>query len=234
MRRVFSLVIAGIAMAAASALPPFEASGGEVRIGVGGGFLGVSVTSIKEARFRNVIKQQYDYSCGSAAVASLLTYHYEQPTTEQEVFEVMWGGGDKESIRRLGFSLLDMQRYLATRGYRSDGFRVPLDKLAETRVPAITLINTNGYKHFVLVKGLRGGNVLVGDPALGAKVIPRPVFERMWEGIVFVIRDKLQIARRHFDTDKAWAVRADAPFGTVMQRGGLGAFLISLPGPGEF
>lgn len=234
MSRIFCLFAASIALTVGSTFPAVEATGGEVRLGIAGGFLSVPVTSIKEARFRTVIRQQYDYSCGSAAVASLLTYHYERPTSEQEVFQVMWEGGDKKSIRRLGFSLLDMQRYLASRGFRSDGFKVPLDKLAETRVPAITLINTNGYKHFVVVKGLRDGQVLVGDPALGVKVIPRPVFEQMWEGIVFVIRDKVRIARRHFNSDQTWAVKADAPFGSVMQRGGLGAFLISLPGPGEF
>ena len=125
-------------------------------VAVSAGIFNVPVASIKESRFRSIIRQQYDYSCGSAALASLLTYHYGIPKTEQEVFKEMWEHGNQEAIARLGFSMYDMKLYLESIGLRSDGFRVPLDRIAGTRVPAITLINTNGYKHFVVIKAVEG------------------------------------------------------------------------------
>jgi hypothetical protein len=46
--------------------------------GIGGGD-NVLVKSMKERKFEQVVRQQYDFSCGSAALATLLTYHYENP-----------------------------------------------------------------------------------------------------------------------------------------------------------
>ena len=226
--RVASLCL----LLAAAASAPAQA--GSITLSTNGGFLGVPVTSIKEARFATVIKQQYDFSCGSAAVASLLTYHYGRPTTEQEVFREMWEVGDQEKIRKLGFSLLDMKRYFDGRGLRADGYQIGLDKLAKAGVPAITLIDTNGYKHFVLVKGFEGDEVLVGDPALGMNVTSRAEFEAMWNGIVFVIREEFEVAREHFNQNKEWRVRVKAPFGTALSREGLANFIMLLPGTNTF
>src|SRR3546814_13412897 len=59
--------------------------------------------------FRSVIRQRYDFSCGSAALATLLTYHYGAPTSEAMPFRAMWEKGDREAIRKVGFSMLDMR-----------------------------------------------------------------------------------------------------------------------------
>ena len=73
------------------------------------------------------------------------------------MFERMYASGNRAKIRAEGFSLLDMRRYLRSVGYEADGFELPLDKLLEEGVPAIVLLNDRGYRHFVVVKGLRGG-----------------------------------------------------------------------------
>lgn len=36
----------------------------------------IRLTSLKEARFKTTVAQQYDFSCGSAATATLLTFQY--------------------------------------------------------------------------------------------------------------------------------------------------------------
>lgn len=56
-----------IALAAACLVAGTAAEAGSVSLTNSGGTFGVRVTSIKEARFNNVIKQEYDFSCGSAA-----------------------------------------------------------------------------------------------------------------------------------------------------------------------
>ena len=47
----------------------------------------------------------------------------------------MFVRGDQAKIKREGFSLLDMKRYLEAHGFEADGFEEPLDKLAEARHP---------------------------------------------------------------------------------------------------
>ncbi len=223
---------AALLAAAFVLLGPRLADAGQVGIHfAGGGQFNVGVISLKEARFKTVLKQRYDFSCGSAALASLLSFHYERPTTEEAVFTAMYRLGDKERIHRTGFSLLDMKGYLEAEGLRADGFRVTLEKLDAARVPAITLINTNGYKHFVLIKGLRGDEVVVGDPALGVRVYRRDAFVAMWEGIAFIIRDEPDLARRNFNSEQDWAVRVKAPFGAALNGQSLASFTVNLPPP---
>lgn len=195
----------------------------------------INVVSYKEARFSHVVKQKYDFSCGSAAIASLLTYHYEYPVTEQEVFSDMYDMGDKEKINQEGFSMLDMKNYIESLGFRADGYRISLKKLHEMAgVPAVVIINSNGYNHFVVIKGVRGEEVLVGDPALGAKVIRVDEFENIWNGLVFIIRSDVELGRAGYDRDEEWRVRSRAAFGTVLSRRDLAQFSVTLPGPMDF
>jgi len=216
-------------------VPCFSAHAGFVSIsGIGGDFA-VSVTSYKEARFQTVLKQQYDFSCGSAALASLLTYHYGDQVSEKQVFEAMFEKGDQQRIRQQGFSLLDMQGFLEARGYKADGFRVSLDTLVHNaRVPAIVLTNTNGYRHFVILKGATEDSVLIGDPALGVRAVPRPQFEASWDGLMFLIRSHADIGRSRFNLPEEWAVERKAPYGTALTNQGLANFTLLLPRELEF
>lgn len=210
------------------------ADAGQVSLDAAGGHYGVPVVSLKAARFQTVVQQKYDFSCGSAAVATLLTYHYDTPTDETEVFKAMWRDGDKAQIRQVGFSMLDMKRYLEARGFVADGFEIGIDDLAKVGVPAITLVNTRGYNHFVVVKGLIGDDILVGDPALGVNVVAREAFEAVWNGIVFVVRNQADIARSYFNNKRDWRVRPRAPSDNALIRDGLSTFGLLLPGRQQF
>ncbi len=205
-----------------------------VRISGWGGAYNLRLTSLKEARWKTVVRQKYDYSCGSAATATLLTFHYDQPTGEEEVFVAMFEAGNKEIIQAKGFSMFDMKQYLDARGLQSDGFRMSLEKLAKLRVPGITMIETDSYKHFVVIKGIDRGKVLVGDPTLGLTVYPRDKFERLWSGALLAIRRDVKTARKHFNEDRDWSVLPKAPVGETIRRRALGIFSTLLPGRNEF
>lgn len=183
---------------------PVQAGTVVVDSAAAGSGLRVETESYRERRFRGIIQQGRDFSCGSAALATMLNFYYEWPTSEQEILESMYIHGDQERIHKEGFSLLDMKNYLASIGMPADGYRLPLDKLNAVKVPAIVLLDIDGYLHFVVVQGVRDDTVLVGDPALGRKIIPRKEFEEMWNGIMFVIRGQYDIARRHFDRPEDW------------------------------
>lgn len=149
----------------------------------------LSVVSYRDIPFRTVVRQRYDFSCGSAALATLLRYHYDRQVGEEQVFRAMYAAGDQDVIRRVGFSLLDMKQFLEASGYQADGFRLSIDDLAGMNKPAIVMIDTAGYKHFVVFKGEDAGRVLIGDPALGLKIYSRDQFAAMWNGVAFVVRE---------------------------------------------
>ena len=192
------------------------------------------VTSLKEARFKRTIKQQYDFSCGSAAVATLLTYQYNYPVTEQMAFAEMFANGDQDKIRRQGFSLLDIRRFLEAHGFVADGYELPLQKLADTNTPAIVLISEHGYHHFVVVKGLKNGRVLLGDPATGTRPMPLASFEEQWEDhVLFVIHGRPRPAAL-FNDPSDWRVAPSAPLYTSINHDGLYFVVLPKHGAGDF
>ncbi len=200
---------------------------------MGGGDYTLPLTSLKQSRTRTTLIQKYDFSCGSAAIATLLTHHYNYPVTEETVFQGMYEHGDQAKIHREGFSLLDMKRFLAAHGFEADGFQLPLDKLNEARVPAIVLINESGYHHFVVVKGVQDERVLLGDPARGTRTMSRKDFEAKWQdSLLFVIHN--QMDRAKFNVAAEWRVTPRAPLGSGIGRASMMDYTLPKMGPGDF
>ena len=198
---------------------------------LGGGSYSLPVISLKQSRVAGTVLQQFDFSCGSAAVATLLTHHYGVPVAEQTVLQEMYAVGDQPKIQKEGFSLLDMKRYLAGLGFTADGFKQPLDKLNEARVPAVALVNEAGYHHFVVIKGLDATHVLVGDPAKGIRALSRAQFDSIWiDGLLFVIHNRMDQAR--FNQRSDWGAVPRAPL--LAARDGLAGVGLVKHGPGDF
>jgi len=225
-RRIHTWCAALAFGAAMLAIGPIAARAGTLDYTLGGVSYRVPVVSLREARFQTIILQKYDYSCGSAALASLLTFHYGRPTTEEEVFKAMFAAGDQDKIRREGFSLLDMKAYLGQVGLVADGFKVTLDRLAQLGVPVITLINTGGYRHFVIIKGMDKDEIVLGDPAQGVLVAKKTQFQAVWSGIALIIRNEASRGKQNFNLAQDWRVRQKAPFGTALTRDSLADFTL--------
>jgi hypothetical protein len=183
--------------------------------------------------FRRTWHQQYDFSCGSAALATLLTFQYDRPTDETSVFKTMYAVGDQAQIRAKGFSLLDMKRYLQSLGYTADGVRVSLDTLRSVGVPAIALIADRGYRHFVVIKGVDGNRVLIGDPALGRRILSRHDFEKQRVGnLFFVIRSHRKLA--HFNLSADWQSETSPPLSVGIDRRLLDTEFLNIPNESRF
>jgi hypothetical protein len=181
-------------------------------VGLGGGAATTTLESFQEKKYKATIAQQYDFSCGSAALATLLTYNYDIPVSEPEVFRDMFDNGDKKVIAESGFSLLDIKNYLARRGLEANGYRAPLSKLAEVRLPAIVLINVRGYAHFVVLEGIRDGWVLLSDPANGMRSESIGEFQEHWSGIFFLILTNAEQAQQSFNNREKWAAAPAVPW----------------------
>jgi predicted double-glycine peptidase len=235
-RRSWRLAGAALALAVAGCTgTPLPEGAGRVNFSPTLNF-DLPVTSLIGRRFETVVRQQYDFSCGSAALATLLRFHYDDPQNEQSVFLAMFRNGDQAQIRRLGFSLLDMKRYLAARGIAADGFKVSLEQIAKARTPGIALIDFDGYRHFVVVKGIDDQTVLLGDPSLGLRRETLGRFARQWNGVFFIVSgmQASAAAGAHFDmpADLERAPRA-RPFLTADPLE-VAQLALTRPGPGEF
>jgi predicted double-glycine peptidase len=143
------------------------------------------VRSLLEMRHENVVIQAWDLSCGAAALTTLLNYQHGERLTEKEVARGLMTREEyiKDPTlvqRREGFSLHDLKRQADTLGYVGKGFgQLQLNDL-RSMFPVIVPIQTNGYNHFVVVRGMRGNRVLLADPAWGNRTMLIGDFADRW------------------------------------------------------
>ena len=97
-------------------------------IAIGSGArIDVPLKSMKDLRDKDLVKQRLDYSCGAAALATILRYGFGDEVTEREILVALFDllSEDEEGLRRKeGFSLLDLQHVAQARGYKAQGFRL--------------------------------------------------------------------------------------------------------------
>jgi uncharacterized protein len=141
-----------------------------------------SVKSLIEMRRENVVVQQWDLSCGAAALTTLLNYQHNDFVTEKEVANALMNRPEYIKFPglvtiRQGFSLFDLKRYVDARGYKGLGFgKLTFEDLLK-KAPIIVPVNIFGYNHFVIFRGIKGNRVLLADPAWGNRTMLIDQFE---------------------------------------------------------
>lgn len=143
------------------------------------------VQSLHEARTHNVVLQEWDQSCGAAALATVLRFQHGEGVTERDVAMALIDRpeyyANPDLVRsRQGFSFLDMRRYLERLGYDGVGLgRMRFRDLLE-RAPLIVPVDPGDYPHFVVFRGATPTRVLLADPAFGNVTLTREQFQRAW------------------------------------------------------
>jgi uncharacterized protein len=174
-------------------LPP-TIFAGEVHI-ERGVFAKLPVRSLKELRDANVVKQSLDYSCGSAALATIFKFYYGENVSENDILRIIFlnlSGDDKKIREKDGVSLFDLQNVSLSLGYQSDGYKLPQESLGKIDRPVIVYIYPRGYKHFSVLKGINNGRVYLADPARGNIRMSIASFLNIWlnksnKGIIFAL-----------------------------------------------
>jgi predicted double-glycine peptidase len=203
------------------------------------GFAGIDaqpyIRSVSALRFQGVVKQQKDYSCGAAALSTLLTHHYGDPVTEADILRTVTQGDAASRIRAQGLSMLDMKSFLESRGYAADGYRMAPDALlAKAKVPAVALINVQGYRHFVVIKGLQDKTLLIGDPARGLRRVSLDDFRAMAGEALLLVKSHATQGRRSFNRAQDWRAMPAAPLGSETVRPFRNGLPLDMPVPSPF
>lgn len=143
------------------------------------------VKSLLELRRDNVVIQEWDLSCGAAALATILKYQYGYSPSEKDIARSLISRREyienPELLRiREGFSLLDLKRYVDSHGYRGVGYGKMTFADLVKKAPILVPVNFVGYNHFVVFRGMMKDRVLLADPAWGNRTILRDDFESAW------------------------------------------------------
>lgn len=143
-----------------------------------------------ESRCRAKFFGQRDINCAASALADLLLTRFNQDVGPEEIFAELWSHADEDS-QRLGFSLLDLKKFLERHDFQGDGYNISLAELGREGASALAIVNVDGNSHFIVVRGFRDGQVLINDPGFGLVKISERRFHDIWrDGVLFVIRDR--------------------------------------------
>jgi len=187
-RTLLTLIVAAAAGVVRGPDAPVAFSAGRARVEQ-------RVKSIVALRDAGVIKQRYDYSCGSAALATLLTYGLDDPVGEEALLQALLeplSAGELAELQKKGLSLAHLQQLAQKRGHRAQGFRLHQSQITNVSRPVIVFIKPNGYQHFAVFKGVRGDRAHLADPSLGNVRMPLYRFLDMWadesgRGVIFAV-----------------------------------------------
>ncbi len=193
MHIIVAFVISACLLASFHPIKPM--SDNEIYLDIGSGapvFIQQEITSLTEIQNKNIEKQTYDFSCGSAALATLLNAYLGEKFTERQVIQGLMEYGSKKKIaERRAFSLLDMKKFVQRLGYDGNGFKANINDLIELEAPCIIPIEFYGYRHFTVFRGFHGNHIFLADPFRGNTSYTTATFENMWfENVIFIVDKK--------------------------------------------
>lgn len=184
------MISVAVIVTASMGIQASKASAADIRFGgviPGVGVVHKNILSMREMKFVDMVPQHTDFSCGAAALATILKYFYNRDVTENEVIDGLMKVSDIDLVRQKGFSLLDIKNYTQSIGMRGRGYNVQPDTLEKIHIPTIVLLDYKGYKHFVVLRKATADKAYIADPALGNRIMSRAEFDDSWNGIVFAV-----------------------------------------------
>lgn len=134
----------------------------------------IQIKSWKELRDDHIVKQDLDYSCGAASVATLLNQFFYQNVTEEQILKIM----DKGDLKA---SFLDMQKALDKLGFNAQGLAVSYNTLTNLKSPVIVYIKHRKTDHFSVIRGINEQFVWLADPSLGNRILSKAQFLEVWQ-----------------------------------------------------
>jgi predicted double-glycine peptidase len=149
-----------------------------------------------------VIKQSTNSDCGPAALATLLNYYLDIPTTESEIARL-------SLANQYGTTLVGLEQATAAKGAAADSFRMDLKTLKSQMAsyPAPVLVRLLlPEPHFVLLLDYGKRTFMMCDPSCGNIVMTEKAFLKRWlipgldEGYVLIASrddERVNVARRN-------------------------------------
>jgi predicted double-glycine peptidase len=126
-----------------------------------------------------MVLQSTAYTCGPAALATLLKMIGSGDNYYQQISELAQAGQN-------GTSLLALRHSAEALGYQAAGYRLNIKELAAVG-PVLAHVVIGGYHHFTAVEGIADEAVFLADPQLGRVSIPVEQFKGVWSGAVLKI-----------------------------------------------
>ena len=138
-------------------------------------YAGFAVRSYKELRNQDVIRQNYEESCGTASLATLINTLDFKILTEKDVLEQMDKGDKKLNTDMVSF--LQLKQAAAKLSYDSEGYQLDRATFEKINLPVlINIENDPRFPHFVVVINHQGDFITILVPSYGKYISSKEQF----------------------------------------------------------
>ncbi|MCX2979400.1 peptidase C39 [Halieaceae bacterium IMCC14734] len=129
----------------------------------------------RSLRDRGVHKQDFDYSCGAASLATLLQGYFGIETSEQALLQRL-------PLHQGRTSFADLATLVRVDyGLQAAGYALSFAQLQQLARPVLLYLSVRGQDHFSVLRGIdANGAVWLADPSWGNRLLTRTQFEAIW------------------------------------------------------
>ena len=122
----------------------------------------------------SVIRQTNPLTCGPAAIATLLTFYYDDPSREQDILKLT-------NVSGRGASIEELEKALEAKRYNAETYHMTFAMLLkEVQVGPVVVLFPGDVRHYVVVIASSGDYLLIADPARGELLSHKDEFLRLW------------------------------------------------------
>ncbi len=150
------------------------------------------MASYQALKFKNVVPQVFDFTCGAASLATLVNGVYGEHYNEAQLLLILraqfppaaWKVKQKQ-----GFSFADLAFVAARIGYQAEGAEIGIGELVKVNGPVIVQLNKadGKFQHFTVFRGVKDGLILTADPITGLTSYAPDRFAEEYTGFALAV-----------------------------------------------
>lgn len=139
-----------------------------------------------EERWGGVVPQELDYSCGAAALLTIMRHHFgDDRWNERELLRTYIQNASEEELGKAvrdGLSLLELEELAQKLDYQTARKMLTLEELERvvTFVPVLVYLEIKNFRHFAVVRGINENEVWLADSVRGNVVYSKETFLAEW------------------------------------------------------
>lgn len=139
-----------------------------------------AVKSLQEVRNGHAIRQNYEQSCGAAALATLINLLDSKSLNELDILKLLYDNPKTLNTDMLSF--FELEQALKKMGYESKAFRINKPHLENFNFPILAKIEDDPrFPHFVVIINHTGDFITIMDPSYGTYISSKREFYRLWD-----------------------------------------------------
>lgn len=135
--------------------------------------------SFFELKNENLVRQNYEQSCGAASLATMINLIDDENLSEFDVLKLM---SEKELYTDM-VSFADLEAVLSKLGYENKSYKInkeSLDKLINTAM-IVKIEDDPRFPHFIVLIKHKGDFLEILDPSHGRYISSKREFLRLWD-----------------------------------------------------